>query len=268
MMMKKRGWLKIGTVLLAIALTSILIYPQLGFSKDTLLVYSGAGMRKPMDEIGVVFQKKYDTQVKYNYAGSNALLSQMELTKMGDVYMPGETMYIEIATKKGLVDYQKLTCYHIPIITVPKGNPGQITCLEDLARPGVKLIFGDPKVAATGRTAVEILKKNGIYDKAWANVIATVPTMNEVMVQIALGQADASINWWDTVKAVKDIEVVEISKEQNAIQIIPIGVATFSKNPETAKKFVDFCASAEGKAIFEKHGFVAYPNPKYEGQKK
>jgi len=88
------------------------------------------------------------------------------------------------------------------------------------------------------------------------------------MIQIALGQADASINWWDTVKAVKDIEVVEISAEENIIQIIPIGVTTFTKNPETAKKFVDFCASEEGKGIFEKYGFVAYPNPRYESEKK
>jgi len=266
--MKQARSLKAAIVLLALTLTSLFLYPQFGLAADSLLVYSGAGMRKPMDAIGAVFQKKFGIQVKYNYAGSQALLSQMELTKEGDVYMPGETLYIEIAAKKGLVDYQKLTCYHIPIITVPRGNPANITGLDDLARPGVKLIFGDPKVAATGRTAVAIMKKNGIYEKAWKNVIATVPTMNEVMVQIALGQADASINWWDTVKAVKDIEVVEISKEQNMIRIIPVGVTTFTKNPETARKFVDFCASAEGKGIFEKHGFVAYPNPKYESGKK
>ncbi|MBN2186949.1 MAG: molybdate ABC transporter substrate-binding protein [Dehalococcoidia bacterium] len=255
---------------LAIALLLIIIsapgctsQPQ---EAESIMVYSGAGMRKPMDEIGVVFQQKYGTEVKYNYAGSNALLSQMELTQEGDAYMPGATMYIEIAVEKGFVDYQQLICYHIPIITVPKGNPANITCLEDLARPGVKLIFGDPEVAATGKAAVSILKNNGIYDAAWENVIATLPTMNEVMMQIALGQADASINWWDTVKAVEDIEVIEIPKEQNDIKIIPIGVTTFSKNPETAKKFVDFCASDEGKAIFEKHGFVIYPDPKYESQ--
>jgi molybdate transport system substrate-binding protein len=223
-------------------------------------------MRKPMDEIGVAFQEKYGAEVNYNYAGSNALLSQMELTQEGDAYMPGATMYIEIATEKGLVDYQQLICYHIPIITVPKGNPANITCLEDLARPGVKLIFGDPEVAACGKVAVSILKNNGIYDAAWENVIATLPTMNEVMLQIALGQADASINWWDTVKAVEDIDVIEIPREQNDIKIIPIGVATFSENPETARRFVDFCASEEGKAIFEKHGFITYPDPEYESQ--
>jgi molybdate transport system substrate-binding protein len=187
----------------------------------------------------------------------------MELTKEGDAYMPGETMYIEIAKEKGLTDYQKLICYHIPIITVPKGNPANITCLEDLAKPGVKLVWGDPEVAAIGRTGKGILEANGLYDAAWTNVVATLPTMNEVMIQIALGQADASINWYDTVKSVEDIEVVKIPKEQNAIEIIPIGVTTFTKYPDTSKKFVDFCASDEGLAIFEKHGFIAYPNPEY-----
>jgi molybdate transport system substrate-binding protein len=259
----KKTLLSISAIAMAIMLITIGILGCASEEAASLMVYSGAGMRKPMDEIAKVFQGKYGVQVTYNYAGSNALLSQMELTKEGDAYMPGETMYLDIAKEKGLTDYQQLVCYHIPIITVPKGNPANITCLEDLAKPGVKLIFGDPEVAATGKTAKAILEKNGFYEAAWANVIATLPTMNEVMVQIALGQADASINWWDTVKAVEDIEVVEIPKEQNSIEIIPIGVTTFSKYTKTAKKFVDFCASDEGKAIFEKHGFIAYPNPEY-----
>ncbi|MDD2666292.1 MAG: tungstate ABC transporter substrate-binding protein WtpA [Methanocellales archaeon] len=230
----------------------------------SLMVYCGAGMRKPMDEIGSIFYEKHGVKIEYNYAGSNALLSQMELTKAGDCYMPGETMYIEIAAEKGFIDYQQMVCYHIPVITVPKGNPANIMCLEDLARKGVKLVWGDPQVAATGKTGVDILKKNNLYEKVWPNVIATVPTMNEVMVMIAMGQADASINWWDTVKFVKEIDVIEIPREQNEIQIVPMGTTTFTKYPNTAKKFVDFVASEEGKAIFEKHGFTAYPNPEYE----
>jgi molybdate transport system substrate-binding protein len=88
--------------------------------------------------------------------------------------------------------------------------------------------------------------------------------MNELIVYIAMGQADAAINWWDTVKFVEKIEVIEIPRAQNLIKVIPIGVTTFSTHPSTAKKFVDFCASEEGKAIFQKHGFITYPNPKYE----
>jgi len=79
-----------------------------------------------------------------------------------------------------------------------------------------------------------------------------------------MGQADGTINWWDTVKAVEDIEVIQIPPAQNAIEVVPIGVTSFTEYPKTAQKFVDFCASEEGKAIFEKHGFVGYPNSMYE----
>jgi molybdate transport system substrate-binding protein len=233
-------------------------------SASSLMVYCGAGMRKPMDEIGSVFEQKYGVKVEYNYAGSNALLSQMELTQAGDCYMPGATKYIDIATEKGFIDYKQNICYHIPVITVPKGNPANITSLEDLAREDVTLVWGDPEVAAIGNVGVKILEKNGLYDAAWPNVIATLPTMNELLMQIAMGQADAAINWWDTVKFVADIEVIEIPQEQNIIKIVPIGATTFSENPETAKQFVDFVASDEGKAIFEKQGFITYPNEAYE----
>jgi molybdate transport system substrate-binding protein len=256
-----------GGIILAILISSVTGIA--GCSSQTeeaasLLVYSGAGMNKPMDEIGIAFQEKYGVEVRYNYAGSNALLSQMELSEEGDAYMPGATMYIEIAAEKGLVDYQQLIAYHIPVITVPKGNPAGITCLEDLAKPGVRLVWGDPDVAAIGKTGKKILENNGLYEAAWANVIATLPTMNEVMMQIALGQADASVNWWDTVKTVEDIEVIEIPVEQNSISIIPIGATTFSENPELARKFVDFCASDEGQAIFRNHGFTTYPDDAYK----
>jgi ABC-type Fe3+ transport system substrate-binding protein len=51
---------------------------------------------------------------------------------------------------------------------------------------------------------------------------------------------------YDTVKSVEDIEVVDIPKEQNAIEIEPIGVTTFTSNPETAKKFVDYLRFGRG----------------------
>lgn len=231
---------------------------------EKIMVYCGAGMKKPMDEISLAFQEKYGTIITVNYGGSNALLSQMELTKEGDAYMPGASLYLETAVEKGLIDYRQPVCYHIPVITVPKGNPANITSIEDMGREGVTLIWGDPEVAAIGKTGKKILENIGLYDKVWPNVIATFPTMSEVMLQIALGQADASINWWDTVKSVDDIDLIEIPIEQNEIKVIPIGTTTFSKNPETAKAFVDYCASEEGKAIFKKNGFTIYPDPRYE----
>lgn len=231
---------------------------------ESIMVYAGAGLKKPMDEIGMLFDEQRGVAIEYNYTGSGAQLSQMELTEEGDAFMPGAAMYLDTAEEKGFVAYRQNVAYHIPVITVPKGNPANITRLEDLGRPDVELVWGDPEVAAIGKTGIGILEKAGIYEAAWANVVATFPTMNEVMLQISLGQADAAINWWDTVKFDDTIEVIQIPKNQNDIKLIPIGSLTFSKYPETARGFVDFCVSDQGKAVFEKHGFVTYPDAAYE----
>ncbi len=230
----------------------------------SLLVYCGAGMRKPMDEIGSLFEDKYGITMTYNYAGSNTLLSQMELTKNGDVYMPGAAMYLDIAREKGFVDYEQHVVYHIPAIAVPKGDPAGITTLTDLAKPGVKVMLGDPKAAAIGRLSKRLLENNGIYDAVEKNVIARGATVNELIVHVSMGTVDASIIWTDLVTNNEKIDVVEIPRDQNIIKVVPIGTLAFSANKDAARKFVDFVASAEGKAIFEKHGFTAYPDKRYE----
>ncbi len=238
--------------------------PSATENPQSLLVYCGAGMRKPMDEIGLIFEEKYGTSINYNYAGSNTLLSQMELTQKGDIYMPGATYYFDVAKEKGFTDYEQLIAYHVPVIEVPKGNPANITSLDDLAKPGVKVILGDAKAAAIGKIGNKILEKNGIYEDVEKNTIARSATANELVVYISMNQADASIIWEDLVVNSEKIEIVAIPYEQNIIKIIPIGTLTFSEKNDAAKKFVDFVASAEGKMIYEKHGFTTYPNEKYE----
>jgi len=257
---------KIMPVVAAIVMIMALIAGMAGCTKTPgLMVYCGAGMREPMDEIGTLFEQEDGAKVEYNYAGSNTLLSQIEITKQGDVYMPGATMYIEKAKEKGFVNYEQNVAYHVPVIAVPRGNPANISCLNDLTKPGVKVILGDPEAAACGKIANKILEKNKIKDAVWANVIGTEPTASELPIKIAMGAGDVTIDWKASLRGFEEkIDIIEIPKEQNIIKIIPVGTLTFSKNKDTAKKFVDFVASDEGKAIYEKYGFTAYPNPKYE----
>ncbi|MBC7075915.1 MAG: molybdate ABC transporter substrate-binding protein [Syntrophomonadaceae bacterium] len=224
-------------------------------SQESLMVYSGAGLRKPMDEIGKVFEEKYNVKVEYSYAGSAQNLSQIEITGKGDVYIPGAMYYAEQAIEKGLAINKQDVAYHIPVIAVPKGNPAGIKKLEDLAKPGVKVALGDEKAAAIGKTAISILEKNGIKSAVEANVKATAPTVNEVLVYVTMKQVDAAIIWEDNVVGVEEVEIVQIPAEQNEIKTLPVCVLKSSEKPDLAQKFADFVAGPEGKEIFEKHGF-------------
>jgi len=231
--------------------------------QGTLLVYCGAGMRKPMDEIGRLFEDRYGVEVNYNHAGSGQLLSQMQLTKRGDIYMPGATYYFDIAKDKVFIEYHKLVAYHIPVIAVPEGNPANITCLNDLANPGVRVILGDPKACAIGKLADKILEKNGILDEVKKNVIARTVTVNELVLYVSIRKADVSIVWKSSLLEAEDkTDVLEIPEKQNIIRIISIGTLTFSENKDKAREFMDFVTSDEGKAVWEKFGYASYPDGK------
>lgn len=223
--------------------------------QESLLVLSAAGLRKPMDEIGKVFEEKYGVKIEYTYAGSAQNLSQIELAGQGDVYVPGDIYYGKEAEKKGLIKNMAPVAYHIPVIAVPKDNPANIETLADLGKPGVKVVLGDEKSAAIGKLCVNLFEKNGLSEAIAANTIAKAATVNELVVYITMNQADASVIWEDNVMGVENIIAIPIPEEQNMIKTIPVCIIKNTPKTELAQKFADFVASDEGKAIYQKHGF-------------
>lgn len=228
---------------------------NLEFQDETLLVYSGAGLSKAMDEIGQIFEENYGATIQLNYGGCAQLLGQMEINKTGDVFVGGSMNDADIALEKGFTEECVEVVYHIPAIAVPKGNPGEITSLEDMAKPGVKLILGDTQSNAIGKKGDKILEKNGLLAEVNANVVARGVTVNEIVTQIGLNQGDAGLIWADNGIGNEDIEIIEIPAEQNLMDKVPACVLNFTEKEDLAKAFVDFLISEEGKAVFVKHGF-------------
>lgn len=233
-----------------------------GEENEEILVYCGAGLREPMEMIADKFTEDTGVSVNYIYGGSNTILSQIELTGMGDVYMPGATYYFDSARDKGFVSEEKLVVYHIPVIATPKGNPANIQSLEDLGREGVKVELGDPSACAIGKLGNKIIEKNGLNETIYPNVITRAATVNEIVVHTGLGQVDGSIIWEDLIDPDK-LDVIYIPNEQNIIKVVPIGKLTMSENPEEAQAFVDYVASDDGFEIFRETGFTTYPDSKY-----
>jgi len=221
-----------------------------------LLVYAGAGLKKPMEEIKATYEKNHAVDIQYVYAGSGQLISQIQLSGKGDVFIIGSEEVYKVAQDKGFANKPSLVAHHTPCIAVSSDNPKHITGLEDLAKSGVTVILGDPKANAIGLSAQEIIKKNDLQGIV-ANTVSQATTVNEIVTQLAMGQADAAIVTKDSIIGNPKIKAVRIPEEQNVDQLIPVGTLTMSKYPSEAQAFMDFICSEEGKAIFEKYGFDA-----------
>lgn len=263
--------MKYGRAFLAAALPAILAAGLLaGCGKGTngpnggprkLLVYCGAGIRPPVDEIIKIFNKENEAEVGPDYAGSEVLLSRLKLLKRGDVYMPGDKHYVDQAATAGFVLSRKTVCFFVPTILVQKGNPKNIKGLRDLLKPGIRLGLGDERSCAIGRKAKKIFKKNGIpWDKVAENLKFQSATVNELGMQIAAKSLDAVIVWDAMAEYYKkDGDAVPIPVEQNVVSTVDAAVLTATVNRGLAKKFVEFMASERGRTVFKKHGYRVEP---------
>jgi len=211
------------------------------------------------------------------FGGSGTVLSQMKLTKKGDLYFPGSSDFMEKAKAENLVlpESEKKIVYLVNAINVQKGNPKGIKDLKDLTRPGLKVAIANPETVCVGLYAVEIIE-NALSPAEKAafrkNLINYTESCDKTATAVALKTVDAVIGWrvfsyWDPDK----IETIPLKPEEiRRVGYIPIAVSSFSENKAAAQKFIDFLVSPEGQEIFKKYHYFtsAKEAQDYVGDKK
>ncbi len=225
-----------------------------------LLVFSGAGLIKPMEELKTNFEKSHSVAVDVHYGSSGEIFAGVAAGQPCDVLIPGAAKYTEDALKNGWVleDTIAKLVLHVPLIAVPKGNPAKIRGFMDLTRPNVRVAIGDPKAPAIGRVAKKMLTNAGIWDKVKPNIRVYAPTVNQLLIYVALNQVDAAIIWGDLVTWAEGkgkLEIVRIEKQYNMIKTIPTAVCTKAPHKQLALKFNAYIASPEGMNVWKKWGF-------------
>jgi molybdate transport system substrate-binding protein len=225
-----------------------------------LKVYAGAGLIKPMEEMRTQFEAAHDCEVEVHYGSSGELFGLLSMGQPSDVFIPGAAKYTEDALKNGWIVKESIhnLVLHEPMIAVPQGNPAGIAGLEDLARAGVKVALGDPKGPAIGRVSKKLLTKNKLAARVDSNVTVFAPTVNQLLIYVALEQVDAAIIWGDLVTWAEGqgkVETVRIRPEKNIIMTIPTALTVQGRDNPLARAFNDLMGSPEGLAVWKKWGF-------------
>ena len=224
-----------------------------------LTVFAGSASKPPLDEAAAAFGEKTSIKVFMTYGGSGTVLSQMELAKTGDVYIPGSPDYLAKAEKKQIIDpaTTKILAYLIPAICVQPGNPQNIQSLTDLSKAGLKVGIGNPESVCVGLYAVEILYSNDLLKSISPNIVTQAASCDATATLISLKSVDAVMGWsvfqkWDS----KNIQNVSLKPEQlPRLAYIPAAISTFSKDKTLAAQFIDFLVSPAGQDIFKKWGY-------------
>ncbi len=226
-----------------------------------LLFHAGVGQRSSLEEIGEVFQQRNPgIRINFAYKGSGYLLTDIAISKEGDLYMPGEESYMLQAVDRGLVsDYSPQTdmpAYFVTVIITPKGNPKNIHSLSDFTKPGLRIGLGDSKACAIGLWHEKIFKKAGIWEEVRKNVTMNAKCIPELGNACQLKAIDATIVWASTALLyLKDVEIIPMDPKYRGLISLPVGILKFSKYPKEAKRLKDFILSNEGRNIFHSYAY-------------
>lgn len=224
-------------------------------------VFAGAAAAPVYRELARVFESRYGVKVVLHIAGSGALLTALEVTRRGDVYIPGSPEFLLLAHQKGVVNITeaepKILAYMVPAIIVQRGNPKGIASLEDLARPGIRVGIGDPKTVCVGRYAKELLELSGLWEEVSKNIAVYAPSCEAVAQLVYTGSVDAVIGWhvfyyWNP--NLSDIVWIE-PERVHKIGYIAGAVTTFARDRALAQLFLDFLASPEAGAVWARYGY-------------
>lgn len=229
------------------------------FEGRQITVCSGAGLIKPMNELIESFENETGADIEVRYGGSAELFGILT-SKECDVFIPGDFYYTGQAMEKNYVFNESVTnlTLHVPVIAVPAENPANISRLEDLAEPGVKLALGDPNGPAIGKVSEAICTEAGILSAVENNTIVETATVNQLLIYVVSGEVDAAIIWEDMTswgEASGKLEIIPIPEEQNKIKTIPTAVSVYTEDSELAEAFNSYIAGEEAEDTWEKWGF-------------
>jgi molybdate transport system substrate-binding protein len=230
------------------------------FNKE-INVFAGSASKPPLDEAAKLFEKQTGAKVYLTYGGSGTVLSQMVLSKSGDVYIPGSPDYLLKSERDKVTDpnTSQIIAYLLPAIDVQKGNPMNIRSISDLAKPGIKVGIGNPNTVCVGLYAIEILDKNQLLTDVYKNIVTQASSCDNTATLISLKSVDAVMGWdvfqdWDP----NNIERVYLKPNQiPRIAYIPAAISNYSQDKASAGAFIDFLVSKTGQDIFKKWGYMA-----------
>ncbi|HEX9372724.1 MAG TPA: molybdate ABC transporter substrate-binding protein [Roseiflexaceae bacterium] len=237
-------------------------------SGDELTVFAAASLTQAFKELGAKFgAANGGATVTFNFAGSDQLAQQIVQGAPADVFASANTKQMDVVVKAGEVigGAERIFARNWLVVVFPKDNPARLQALKDLANPGVKLVLASKNVPVGGY-ALDVLGKASKlpeYTETYSptvlkNVVSYEDNVKAVLSKVVLGEADAGIVYATDISrdSADKVGKLDIPDSLNTIAAYPIAATKHAKNPDLAKKFVDYVLSLDGQQILSTYGFV------------
>jgi molybdate transport system substrate-binding protein len=239
-----------------------------GPGETTVTVFAAASLAEAFTDLGHRLETAHPgTRIRFNFAGSQQLALQLEQGATADLFASADQRWMERVDSLGLLAGRaRVFARNALVVALPRGDPGRVSDLATLARPGLKLVLAADAVPA-GRYARAALRAldgrpgypAGFADRVLANVVSEEENVRSVVAKVQLGEADAGIVYRSDVSgaAAPGLRAIPFPAEIGQVAAYPIAPLRSGRAPQAAEAFLELLFSSQGQALLARHGFVS-----------
>ncbi|MFG1932367.1 molybdate ABC transporter substrate-binding protein [Mycobacterium sp. NPDC048908] len=219
-----------------------------------IIVFAAASLKQTFTDIGNRFKAENPgASVEFSFAGSSDLVTQLTQGAPADVFASADTRNMDKAAQAGLLagDPVNFASNTLTIVVGP-GNPKKIASFKDLTRQGLNVVACARQVPC-GSATQKVEQSTGVK----LNPVSEESAVTDVLNKVETGQADAGLVYvTDAIGAGDKVTSVPLPESARVVNTYPIAVLKESKNPDSARKFVDLVTGEAGHKVLTAAGFA------------
>ncbi|MFN2339937.1 MAG: molybdate ABC transporter substrate-binding protein [Halanaerobium sp.] len=271
-MMNFKNKKTISRISILILILIFICTSKLGAEAARIRVMAAASLTEVFTELVEEFEELMEVDVELNFAGSQALYSQITMGVGADIFASANLEYMEQLENSDIVEKPEIFAKNRLIIVVRK-DMRRLAKLDDLEAEDLKLVIADESVPVGTYTLEMLTNKQSkpdtdsdFKDNFMARVVSKEVDVKNVLNKVYLKEADAGVVYQTdiTARIESEFTTVEIPEDFNVIASYPIAVLNSSQNKKIAQKFIDYLYSEAGEKIIDKYGFIKAGSELYE----
>lgn len=222
-------------------------------ASGTLTVFAAKSLAQVFERIAdeVLSETHPNLRVNFSFDGSNTLVRQIIEGAPVDVIATADEDTMADLSAAEAITPPEIFATNTLRLTVPAGNPGGITGLDE-SLEGKKLVICAPRVPC-GRATAELADGLGIE----LHAVSEENNVGQVRAKIETGAADAGLIYLtDALAAAPNAEIIEVPGIEQVRNRYPIAIVAETHQRAAAEAFIAAVLSARGQEILSDAGFT------------
>jgi len=243
---------------LAIAAAALITFGIAGAqtAKREVAIAAAANLSTVFQTLGPQFEAETGIHPVFSYASTAQLATQIDNGAPFDLFAAADTEHVEALEKKSRIVPGSRAVYATGILAlwIPPGSHADITKLQDLVQPAVKVIaLAKPELAPYGLAARETLRKLGIWSQVEPRIVYA-DNINMAKQYGSSGNADAVFTAYSLVLK-ENGKVIPVDEKLHSPIEQALGIVTSSKNQNAAKTFRSWLLAGHGRDGLRAFGY-------------